>query len=78
MSAVSSSYSTPSFTLLLKHFPKQEKVLVVHKNPAATAVAEIIDESLAYSVIDYNHHLLKGDIAKKKAILLALGSDLEP
>ena len=62
----------------LKYFPKQEKVLVVHKNPAATAVAEIIDESLAYSVIDYNHHLLKGDIAKKKAILLALGSDLEP
>ena len=29
----------------LKCFPKQEKVLVVHKNPAATAVAEIIDES---------------------------------
>ncbi|MCH5212823.1 MAG: hypothetical protein J1G06_07400 [Oscillospiraceae bacterium] len=63
----------------LKYFPKEEKVLVVPKNAYSTSVAENIEnESLSYSIIEYNHHLLQGDIEKKKAILLALGSDLEP
>lgn len=63
----------------LKYYPKQEKVLVVSKNPSATSVAESMeDESLSYSIIAYNHYLLKGDIKQKKAILVALGADLEP
>lgn len=63
----------------LKYFPEQEKVLVIPKNVYATSVAENMEnENLSYSIIEYNHHLLQGDIEKKKAILLALGSDLEP
>ncbi len=63
----------------LKYYPKEQKVLVVPKNPSATSVAENMeDESLSYSVISYNHYLLKGDIEQKKTILLALGTDLEP
>jgi len=62
----------------VKYYEDSEKALVVPKNAQATAVAEIVNDELAYSVVEYNHYLLKGDIEKKKAILLALGNDIEP
>lgn len=63
----------------LKYFSKEQKVLVVPNNPYVTSVAESIEnEDLSYSIIEYNHYLLKGDIVRKKAILVSLGSDLEP
>lgn len=63
----------------LKYYPEEQKVLVVPNNPYATSVAESIEnEALSYSIIEYNHYLLKGNIVKKKAILVALGADLEP
>lgn len=58
--------------------PLKEKAIVVAKNASATAVVELLDNALSYSVVEYNHFLLKGNINKKKAILLALGNDLEP
>lgn len=61
-----------------KTFNKQGRVLIVHKNAPATAVAEIVEADLAYQIIQYNHHTLQGDIEAKKTILLALGSELEP
>ena len=63
----------------LKYYPEQEKVLVVTKNAPATTVAENReDQSLAYCIVEYNHYLLNGNIERKKEILLAMGSDLEP
>lgn len=63
----------------LKYYPKKQKVLAVPNNPYATAVAEnIANEELSYSIVEYNHYLLKGKVHKKKDILLALGVDLEP
>lgn len=63
----------------LKYYPNEQKVLVVPNNPYATSVAESMEnETLSYSIIEYNHYLLKGNIDKKKAILVALGADLEP
>lgn len=54
-------------------------MLVVPNNPYSTSVAESIEnEALSYSIIEYNHYLLKGNIVKKKVILVALGADLEP
>jgi len=61
-----------------KAIEKEQKVLVVEKNPATTAVAEIVDADMAYDIIKYNHFMLKGDIEAKKAILIRLGNDLEP
>lgn len=61
-----------------KVFEKKEQVLIVRKSAATTAVAEIVEEDLAYQIVKYNHHSLKGDIESKKSILLALGSELEP
>ncbi|MBQ9189541.1 MAG: hypothetical protein IJ138_09480 [Clostridia bacterium] len=50
----------------------------VPKNQPAISVAEIIDPSLSYKVIEYNHHSMKGDLERKKAVLLCLADKLEP
>ena len=50
----------------------------VPKDQAAIAVAEIVDSNLSYKVIEYNHHSMKGDLERKKSILLALADKLEP
>lgn len=63
----------------LKYYPKEEKALVVAKNAAATAVAESTkNQSLAYCITEYNHFHLKGNMKRKKEILLMIGADLEP
>jgi len=54
------------------------EMIICEKNPAATAAAEIVPQDLANCVIEYNHHLLKGNLQRKKEILLALGARLEP
>lgn len=61
----------------IKIFSEDEKVIIVEKNPAATAVAEIVESNTAYEVIQYNHYLLKGDIEKKKKALKALADKFE-
>ena len=59
-------------------FENEEQVLITQKNAAVTAAAECVDEELAYQIVKYNHYTLKGDISKKKEIVLKLGSELEP
>lgn len=50
----------------------------VPKDQAAISVSEIIDPNLSYKVIEYNHHSMKGDLDRKRNILLALANRLEP
>lgn len=50
----------------------------VPKNQAAIAVAEIIEEDLAYDVIEYNHHSMCGNLSAKGTVLRKLGNQLEP
>lgn len=50
----------------------------VPKDQAAISVAEIVDPELSYKVIEYNHHSMKGDLSRKREILLALADKLEP
>lgn len=52
-------------------------VICVEKNQYATAVAEIIDEDLAYSVLEYNHYRLEGDLVAKKNILKNMADNIE-
>lgn len=61
-----------------KVFEDEEKVILVEKNAAMTAVAENVDPKTAYAVIEYNHHLLKGDIAEKQRVLKILADKFEP
>lgn len=60
-----------------KVFENDEKVLIVEKDAAVTAVAEIIGENLSYEVIKYNHYTLKGDLAAKKSLLIKFCNVLE-
>lgn len=57
---------------------KDEKVLIVPKNPAATAVAEISDEETAMAILIYNHHTLKGDLETKRELLNSIARTYEP
>lgn len=58
--------------------PEKEVLVFVPKSQEALAVAEISDKNLSYSVLEYNHHSLKGDLSRKKAILKNMADDLEP
>ena len=61
------------------YFPDSEQAIVAEDKPEVTAAVEIEqDPDIAFEIVRYNHHALKGDIASKKAILIKLGSQLEP
>lgn len=51
--------------------------LIVEAKPEVTAVAEIVEEGLAFEVLRYNHRTLKGNLQEKKKILFSLGQSLE-
>lgn len=53
------------------------QVIVVENDPAITAVVEVVDPHLVAPILQYNHHLLHGQLNEKKRVLLTLGSDLE-
>lgn len=59
-------------------FEEEEKVLLVEKNAATSAVVEIVEPELAFEIIEYNHFLLKGDIDKKQKILKVMADKFEP
>ena len=53
-------------------------VILVEKDTAVSAVVEIEeDQEIALDIIQYNHHTLKGNIKKKKSILIKLANELE-
>ncbi len=61
-----------------KIFENEEKVILIPKNPAATAVAEISDEETAMAILMYNHHTLKGDLETKRHLLNSIAREYEP
>ena len=58
--------------------PDFSRIIIVQKDPVATAVADIVEYDLAKEIISYNHHLLKGNIKSKKAIIKKIADALEP
>jgi len=84
-----SNQLTPIFVnidILLNHFNFERrvidvenvKVIIIEKNPAATTVAEIVeDDNISKDIIRYNHFMLKGDIHEKKKILSQLYKEYE-
>lgn len=61
-----------------KKIEKDSLYIIVEKNAAALAVAEVVKKDLAYPVMEYNHHKLKGDLSSKKSILKSMADDIEP
>lgn len=52
--------------------------IFVPADQVTISVAEIIDKSVSYRVIEYNHHSMAGDLKGKRAILQQLANSLEP
>lgn len=58
---------------------KQDDITVfVPKKPNAVAVSEIVSPEISYKVLEYNHYMMKGDIARKRETLRILADQLEP
>lgn len=53
--------------------------ILVEKNAVVTAVAEsdLIPDDLSYKLITYDHHSMRGDLEKKKSIIVRLAGILE-
>ena len=70
--------------LLLSHlnyekhiFEVEEKVIIIPKNPAATAVAEISSEDTAMAILMYHHASLKGQLEEKRKLLQSIANEYE-
>lgn len=55
-----------------------DKCLIIQKDAAVSEVVELVEPLLADSILEYNHYLLKGDLDKKKNILVKIANALEP
>lgn len=51
--------------------------IFVPKSQPAIVVSEMLPPNLSYKVIEYNHHSMKGDLARKQATLKLLADQLE-
>lgn len=56
---------------------KEDKILLVPKNPAATSVAEMSTKDTALAILMYNHSTLKGDLSQKQNLLLKIYLEYE-
>lgn len=54
-----------------------DKYLIIQKDASVSEVVDIVEDSLAKIILEYNHYLLKGDLERKKAILLKIVHVLE-
>lgn len=59
------------------YMEKEEKVILVEKDSSAIMVAEIVEEDVAFKVLEYNHHLLKGNLSRKREILKTMADEIE-
>lgn len=57
---------------------EEEKLILVPRNPAATAVAEVSSKVTAFAILKYNHASLKGDLEGKRSLLLSIYNEYEP
>jgi len=58
-------------------FEEEEKVILIPKNPAATAAAEISSKDTAMAILKYHHASLKGQIEEKRRLLLSIANEYE-
>ncbi len=55
----------------------EERVILVSKNPAATAVAETASKEIAFAILKYNHASLKGQTEEKRKLLHSIANEYE-
>ena len=54
-----------------------DKYLIIQKDAAVSEVVDIVEDSLAKIILEYNHYVLKGDLETKKNILVKIANALE-
>jgi hypothetical protein len=59
------------------YIKQEEKVLIVPKNCAGIAAAEVSSEQTGLAILEYHHRLLKGDLSKKRNILHQIANEYE-
>lgn len=64
--------------VITQESPVANCIIIVPKEPAAIAVAEISEPHIAYRIVEYNHYSMKGDLARKLNTLRLLADDIEP
>ena len=74
----------PNMNKLLDHLnyeqhilEKENRVILIPKNPAATAVAEISSEDTAMAILMYHHASLKGQLEEKRKLLQSIANEYE-
>lgn len=55
-----------------------DQYIIVQKDAAVSEVVELVEPTIADSILEYNHYVLKGDLEKKKNILIKIAASLEP
>lgn len=55
-----------------------DRYLIIQKDAAVSEVVDIVEDSLAKIILEYNHYVLKGDLERKKNILIKIANALEP
>lgn len=55
-----------------------DRYLIIQKDAAVSEVVDIVEDSLAKIILEYNHYVLKGDLERKKNILVKIANALEP
>ena len=61
----------------VEYFAEKEQAIIIERDPAVTAAAEISSNETAYEIIFYNHHTLKGNTKEKAKILNYLANEFE-
>lgn len=64
--------------VITQESPAANCIIIVPKDPAAIAVAEISEEKIAYKIVEYNHYSMKGDLVRKLSTLKLLADEIEP
>ena len=54
-----------------------ERCIIIEDSPQVTAAAEAVEPEVSLEIIRYNHRQLKGNIARKQAVLRNLGHYLD-
>lgn len=52
--------------------------IIVAKNNETTLAAQLVDENMAYEIMEYNHFAIKGDLDGKQKILNIIATYIEP
>lgn len=60
-----------------RSFLDKDKIILIPKNPAMTAVAEISTGETAMSIFIYHHASLKGELEKKRGLLVNIAREYE-